>query len=86
MIQWAPNPDLISVGPIHIRWYSLMFIVLFSVGYWLMQWMATRENKPQEKFETGFIYVFLGTLLGARLGHCLFYEPDYYFAHPLEIF
>src|SRR3954464_515449 len=85
MIHWNASPEIFNVGPLQVRWYSLMFIIGFAVGFKIMEWMCRRENKPLEKLDTLLFYVMGGTLIGARLGHCLFYEPGYYLSHPLEI-
>lgn len=85
MIHWNASPEIFTVGPLQVRWYSLMFIIGFAVGFKMMEWMCKREGKPLEKLDTLLFYVMGGTLIGARLGHCLFYEPGYYLSHPLEI-
>jgi prolipoprotein diacylglyceryl transferase len=88
LIHWNANPDIVSFGAFHVRWYSLMFLIGFSASYQLMSWMCRRENKPTEPLDTLLVYAFVGTTVGARLGHCLFYEPDYYLTaeHWVEIF
>lgn len=85
MIHWNPDPDLFSIGFFHVRWYSLMFLIGFSVGYQLFLRMARKEGKPEGGFDNLLTAVVLGTIIGARLGHCLFYEPEYFLANPLEI-
>lgn len=79
------NPEGLQVGPIEIRWYGLMFVVGFIVGYWVLSRMFRREGAPDDWMPSLLIYVFVATIVGARLGHCLFYEWDYYSAHPREI-
>jgi len=84
-ITWAPSPEIFSIGPIHLRYYSILFVSGFIIGYYIVSWFFKRENLPTNILDT-LLYVLLGaTLVGARLGHCLFYEPDYYLAHPIEI-
>lgn len=85
MIHWNVSPEIFTVGPLQVRWYSLMFIIGFAIGYKMFEWMCTRENKPKDKLDKLLFYVMGGTLIGARLGHTLFYEADYYLRHPLEI-
>ncbi len=85
MIHWNADPNLLTLGPIQIRWYSLMFIIGFGIGFKMIESMCKREGKPIEKLDTLLFYVMGGTLLGARLGHTLFYEPGYYLSHPIEI-
>jgi len=62
-----------------------MFIVGFAIGVHLMEKYYKLDGKDPERVYTLFLYCFVGTIVGARLGHCLFYNPDYYLAHPLEI-
>ena len=85
MIVW--NPDLVAfhVGSLVIRWYSLFWTIGLAAAY-VMVWRLYREQRiPQDKFDPLFIYCFLGILIGARLGHCLLYEPAYFLSHPLEM-
>ncbi len=85
MIHWNPDPDIFSLGPIHVRWYGLMFLLGFSIGYSIIRWMCRIEKKSFEELEGLLIYVMAGTMIGARLGHVLFYAPGYYLSHPFEI-
>ena len=85
MIHWNASPDIITLGPIQIRWYSMMFIAGFVIGYIMVTNMCKREGKPLDKLDNLLFYVMGGTILGARLGHTLFYEPAYYLSHPIEI-
>ncbi len=84
-INW--NPDLVafSLGPFAVRWYSLCWCIGLLAVYLLEGRLYREQNIPSEKFEPLFLYCFVGILIGARLGHCLFYEPAYYLAHPLEM-
>lgn len=84
-ITWAPSPDIFSIGPIHVRYYSVLFVSGFIVGYYIFARFFKREGLPADILDT-LLYTLLGaTLVGARLGHCLFYEPDYYLANPIKI-
>lgn len=85
MIEWSVEPDLIAAGPLRIRWYGLMFLAGFTLGYFIVRDMCRREGKSFARLENLLIYLVAGTAIGARLGHCLFYEPGYYLANPLEI-
>lgn len=85
MIHWNPDPVLFAVGPLQIRWYSLMFLIGFTIGFQIIKRMCLRDGKPVEKLDTLLVWVVLATIIGARLGHCLFYDPDYYLSHPLDI-
>ena len=84
-INWAANPEIMPIGPLSLRWYGLLFALGFVVGYQIMVWIFNNEKKNIKDLEALTISMILGTVLGARLGHCLFYEPAYYLANPLEI-
>ncbi|WP_353126873.1 prolipoprotein diacylglyceryl transferase [Parapedobacter pyrenivorans] len=84
-IHWNTRPEIFSIGSFEVRYYTLCFLLAFISSYVLMLRIFKRENKPQELLDQLSIYIFVGTLLGARLGHCLFYEFDYYKDHPLEM-
>jgi prolipoprotein diacylglyceryl transferase len=84
-ITWNVSPELLNLGPISVRWYGLLFAMAFIVGYKISQWMYKRENKPESDVEQLAVYMILGTVIGARLGHCLFYNPEYYLSNPIEI-
>lgn len=86
MIEWNVDPVLLHLGFLQVRWYGLLFMLGFVFGYLIAQRMFRLENKPEDTADRLVVYMFFGTLIGARLGHCLFYEPGYYLSHPLEIF
>lgn len=77
-ILWNPSIEAFSLGPVVIRWYSLCWLIGLLGAYFMVQWLYRHQKIAQEKFEPLFIYCFLGILIGARLGHCLFYQPDYF--------
>ena len=85
MIHWNADPILLQLGPVAIHWYGVLFAGGFLIGYQLMQWIYRREGYPTEQLDKLLTYIFIGTVIGARLAHVLFYEPDYYFSHPIEI-
>lgn len=87
VILWlrSNNPDGVTVGPLALRWYGLMFLVGFIVGYRIVWHMFRHEGAPEQWLPTLLIYVAVATIVGARLGHCFFYEWDYYSAHPEKI-
>ena len=85
LITWAVSPEIISIGPIHLRWYGLMFLCGFGIGYLLMREACLNEKKPVEKLDSLLMHLLLGTMIGARLGHCLFYDPIHYLSHPVDI-
>jgi phosphatidylglycerol:prolipoprotein diacylglycerol transferase len=84
-IYWNVDPEIINVFGISIRYYGLLFVGGLILCIYILGWIFRRENIPQELLEKLSIYGIIGIFVGARLGHCLFYEPSYYFAHPLEI-
>lgn len=84
-VSWAPDPVFFSIGSVDIRWYGLSWAIGLLVAVWIVQKIYTSEKHPEKWFDSLFLYVILGTVIGARLGHCLFYSPEYYLAHPLEI-
>ncbi len=84
-IPWDFSPDIIDFGLFKIRWYGILFALPFIVGYYLMLPIFREEGKKQEELETLTIYMIVSTIVGARLGHCLFYDPIQYLSHPLEI-
>ncbi len=84
-ITWDVSPEIFNLGPFPIRWYSLGWLLAFALGFYLVRWMYRREEMPETDLETILLYMILGAIIGARLGHCFFYRPDYYLHHPLEI-
>lgn len=81
---WNPSEG-IDLGFFVIRYYSLMFVVAFALGWYIMKKIFDREHEPVEKLDSLFIWTVLATLLGARLGHVFFYDWEYYRNHLLEI-
>lgn len=81
---WNPSEG-IDLGFFMIRYYSLMFVIAFSLGWYLMKKIFEHENEPIEKLDSLFIWTVLATLLGARLGHVFFYDWEYYRNHLAEI-
>lgn len=84
-IIWNPDTVLFSLGFITIRWYSLCWILAFAASYVVMRGIFKKEGIKEDTLVSLTVYVFFGTFIGARLAHCLFYDPDYFLAHPLEI-
>lgn len=77
-IHWNPSEVFFTVGSLSVRWYSLCWLVGLVLAYLIVRRLYNGQGIEQRKFEPLFIYCFLGILIGARLGHCLFYEPDVY--------
>ena len=83
--NWNVDPEIINVFGISVRYYGLLFVSGLILCIYILGWIYKRENIPSEHLEKLSIYGMIGILTGARLGHCLFYEPSYYLSHPLEI-
>lgn len=77
-ITWDPNLVAFELGPLSLRWYSLCWLIGLALAYLVVRQLFKDQKIPDEKFDPLFIYCFLGILIGARLGHCLFYEPEYF--------
>lgn len=86
-IIWSPNPDIFVIpGLDHpIRWYGLLFALGFILSQQIMFWLFKQEGKPAKHVEKLTVYMVIATIVGARLGHCLFYDPEHYLSNPLEI-
>ena len=81
---WNPSEG-INIGFFTIRFYSLMFVIAFGLGWYIMKQIFEKEKEPLEKLDTLFIWTVVATLLGARLGHVFFYDWEYYSNNLLEI-
>jgi len=89
----AINPVLVQLGPLAIRWYALAYIAGLLAGWWLIRrivasdalWGGLKRPTP-DSIDDLLVYCALGVVIGGRLGNVLFYDPSYYFSHPLEIF
>lgn len=84
-ITWNPSDTIFSLGPLQIKYYNLLWIVAFALGWYLMKRIFQSENKSMEKLDSLFIHTVIATMLGARLGHVIFYDWPYYKDHLLEI-
>ena len=84
-IIWNPDTVLFQLGPLTIRWYSTCWLIGLLLSYFTVKYLYRKLNLPDEKFEPLFLYCFIGILIGARLGHCLFYEPDYFLSSGTHI-
>ena len=84
-IVWDGSPALFSLGGFELRWYSLFFALTFYLGYKFMERVFAEKRRDISFIEPLLWHVAIGTIAGARLGHCLFYEPRYYLSHPIEI-
>ena len=86
VITWNVDPEIFSIGNLSIRWYGLLFASAFLSGYIILNRYLKTERLSSEKLDELLIYVAVGTVLGARIGHCFFYEPEYFLKNPIEIF
>ncbi|MDX1636844.1 MAG: prolipoprotein diacylglyceryl transferase [Balneolaceae bacterium] len=80
-----PSPTISQIGPIQPRWYGVLFASAFVVGYILMLRMFRHAGREPQEVEQLLTYVLIGTIIGARLGHVIFYDLGYYLRHPGEI-
>jgi len=83
--EWAPNETIFKIGSFGLHYYSLMFVIAFAVGFYMMKKFYRHEKVSEEYLEPLFIFTIVGTLLGARLGEVFFYNWDYYQNNLAEI-
>ncbi len=86
IVKWHVNPALFHIGSFEIRWYSLLFISGFILGWYIFRWFFRRESVPEKLLDPLLYTLLIATIVGARLGHCLFYEPSYYLAPFYKMF
>ena len=84
-VVWDFDPVMFSIGSLEIRYYGLMWALALMLGGWFFSNFCKRENLKPELADSVFVYGALATVIGARVGHCLFYEPDYYLLKPWTI-
>ncbi|MDR0581744.1 MAG: prolipoprotein diacylglyceryl transferase [Prevotellaceae bacterium] len=84
-IRWDVNPEIFSLGPIHLRYYGILIVSGFMVGFFVMRNIFRHEHLSLQLFDNFSIVVTISTLVGLRLGHFLFYQPAFFFTNPLEI-
>jgi|TARA_B110000238_G_scaffold200969_1_gene253559 phosphatidylglycerol:prolipoprotein diacylglycerol transferase len=82
---WDVNPILIEFFGLKIHWYGALFATAILSGLQVMKWIFQREKVNLELLDSGLMYCVFGIIVGARLGHCLFYDPAFYFSNPLKI-
>lgn len=83
--NWNPADTLFKIGVLQIKYYNLLWIIAFALGWYIMKKIFLKEKKSLEQLDSLFIYTVLATMLGARLGHVFFYDWPYYQNHLLEI-
>lgn len=84
-IVWNPSISPFSIFGFDVRYYSLCWVIALLSSYYVVKYTYKKSGMEDDKFEPLFMYCFFGILIGARLGHCLFYEPGYYLSHPVEM-
>ena len=85
MMEWNVDREIFSIGIISIRYYSLLFLISFIMGLVIMKRIFKIENRPVQEVDDLLVYMMIGVVVGARLGHVFFYGFDYYMSHPLDI-
>ena len=85
-ITWDVSPQLVNLFGREIRWYGLCWAIGLLLAVWIVQKIYKSEGLPEKMFDSLFVYVVVSLIIGARLGHCLFYDPVYYLSNPLELF
>lgn len=84
-ITWTAQPEIFHAGNFAIRWYGVLFALGFACGYFIILNFLKKEKMPVKLLDQLTTYMVIATVIGARLGHCLFYEPAYYLSNPVEI-
>lgn len=85
-ITWTAFPEVFSLfDALTVRWYGLLWAIGFMLGYYVENKIYQRENLPEGTMDKVFLFMVFGTIIGARVGHCFFYEWDYFTEHPLEV-
>ena len=88
-ILWTPDLEIFRIGNFAIRWYSTCWLIGLALAYFIVKWLYKDQKVKDAYFDPLFMYCFLGILIGARLGHCLFYQPEYFLSswtHVVEMF
>ena len=86
IIEWAPNEKILSLGPIAIHWYSMMFLLAFYIGFQILKKIYIKEKKNVALLDPFLVHMVIGTIIGARLGEVFFYNWEYFQNNLLEIF
>ena len=84
-LRWDIDPEIFNLFGISLRYYGVFFVGGIVICIYILSWIFKNENIPLANLDKLSIYGVIGILAGARLGHCLFYEPSYYFSHPIEM-
>ncbi len=84
-IIWNGSPEILSLGSFSLRWYGLLFALGFLISQQILYYIFKKEGKPEKDVDTLTIYMIVATILGARLGHVIFYQPELFLENPLSI-
>lgn len=84
-IHWDPNPEIINLFGFPLKYYGLLWGIGLLLATYIVHYQYRDKKIPEKKFEPLFFYCCFGVMIGARLGHCLFYQPEYFLAHPVEM-
>lgn len=84
-IEWNPSAELFSIGSFAVRYYSFWWLVGLVAAYFLLKYLYKQQQLSDKDFDSLVVYSFIGIFVGARLGHFLFYDPEYFITRPLEI-
>ncbi|MBU0536264.1 MAG: prolipoprotein diacylglyceryl transferase, partial [Nanoarchaeota archaeon] len=80
------NPIAFTLGPFEVRWYGILMALAFMIGYFMLRKLADEKGISRDRIDSYFLYIFLGILIGARLGEVIFYGPwSYYLEKPFRI-
>jgi phosphatidylglycerol---prolipoprotein diacylglyceryl transferase len=82
---WNPNPVAFTVGDVGISWYGILWALGFLIAQRLVIFMYGKEKKPGRDHDALLVYLIVGTVVGARIAHCLFYDPGYYLRNPVSV-
>lgn len=86
ILNWNVDPVIVMItDSFPLKYYGALFASGLLLGYYIVRNIYKKEKQPLDNLDSLLVYVIVGTILGARLGHCFFYEPDYFFKHPIEI-
>ena len=86
ILNWNVDPVIVMItDSFPLKYYGALFASGLLLGYYIVRNIYKKEQLPLENLDSLLVYVIVGTILGARLGHCIFYEPDYFLKHPIEI-
>ena len=84
-VTWDVNPALLHIGSFEIRYYGLLWAIALGISAYIFHNIMQREGLSEKTFDSIFCFGVISTVVGALLGHCLFYDPGYYLTHPIEI-